>query len=477
MVYNLAELLTADTVSLLFTPDHSPYAKCWDAKGDGTKYEETENAIETLRADFDIDALMLETAYMGSTGSVALVVRQLEDNKVYIERVPGKECMPIYDPKNPNKLMELRREYPIKGADLIAQGYPEADNDKDRAGIQPEAWYFMRIDLDDSEETWYKPLIEAQYSDLKRGDEDAPKWVKDLERSWAHDFEITPAVFIKNTVQTKGMDGDATFGKIVDIIVEIDYLLSQICRGFRYSMDPILAIADGILGDIAPISDGNDGSATDNSTVDMSEKNTLTIPKDGKAEFLEINGGGLQNGKEFLKQMREWAIEVVGGMKSDQEHSGGAQSGKALEILHKKLIWLVDRLRICYGDRGLVPLLRILLTGVKEGIIKLDNFTSVDAIDLKAPIRLEWPQWNRPDGSELLDIMSAFELAVGGSQKTPVPMMSTEIAARYVAMAAGEPDPSRAVKKFLADREGQVAHLSDITKATNPPPPPKPAAK
>lgn len=431
VIYNLARMIADQTSALAFGDGHAPHVRCWDETGDENPFKKTEEAIEAIIDACDIFGIMSEAVFRGSIGSCAIKVRALPNGLPRLTVVRGKYARPLYDVSDPTTLRGLPEVYPTSGEDLLRYGYEHIDED---------ATYWMRIELGKTHERWFLPLLDSDYQQLGQKDRlgKTITWELDHERTYPHGFDVVPAVWIRN-ISPDGIDGQATFAQIVDMCVEIDYTLSQIGRGIKYTMDPLLVVRKGELASSLPL---GGGMTTDGNFV-KDPSNVMVLPAGAAAELLEINGKGFETSREYVRLLREYALEIVGGMKSDSENAKAAQSGRALELLHQALVWLVGRLRGSYGDLGFVPLLRILLRGVHSGTLEIPGVDG-KAIDLTAPIRLVWPSWWQPRGADLLAEAQAFETLVGGGQNG-IPVLPKATVTRAAAMAMSLTDPNRIV--------------------------------
>jgi hypothetical protein len=166
--------------------------------------------------------------------------------------------------------------------------------------------------------------------------------------------------------------------------------------------------------------------------------------KDSDAKLLETTGKGVETGREFIKAIREYALEVVGGMRSDSDHAGGGpQSGRALELLHQALVWLIERCRLAYGNRGYLPLMKLMLIGIKRGAIVIPG-VDVANVDVNAPMHNVWPHWWKPRGQDLAQQASALQTLAGGSTMDPVAVLPREMVTRIAATDLGF-DPNQVV--------------------------------
>ncbi len=432
IIYNLPKIIVSMTASLTFGKNHAPYLQCADDRGN--RSDDAEKLIARLTADAAVWQALLKAVFRGSIGSCALIVRPLPDGRPWVSVVKGRDARPLFNPRNPKDLLGVIQQCPLSGADLVQMGYADIDESQK---------YWLRIELDDVAETWYQPLTNDDFQRLNAKGRRRTQWVKDPERSYDHGFGVVPAVWCRNLEETERIDGPSTFGDIVDIAVEIDYKFSQIGRGLTFAIDPLLIVQRGELSSLSNELGGTTTIIKDGGTP-------LQLGAGDDAKLLEAHGQGFTAAMEFVAQIREYALEVVGGMKSDAEHSGGVQSGRALEMLTRALDWLVDRMRSSYGDDGLVPLLRILLTGVKAGV--LANPTGVE-VSPDTPIQQVWPEKKIPQGAELAQTMNALLGFAGGSAMAPKQMLPDDLVTTIAAMAVGASDPAQIVREMQAARE------------------------
>jgi hypothetical protein len=83
-------------------------------------------------------------------------------------------------------------------------------------------------------------------------------------------------------------------------MIEIDYQLSQVGRGLKYSMDPLLLLKEPA----APQAGGFVKSAG----------NAMVVGKDGSGEMLEIGGEAFTVVMEYVRALRELGMESVHGI-------------------------------------------------------------------------------------------------------------------------------------------------------------------
>ena len=480
IIWNGAKLLTDQLSGLLWGDEQMPIVRTYDGEEPSEQDKAAEEGIQHLVEMLDLDAVMDEVTDCVSSGSGAVVLRAMDDKTLYVEIVPGRECEPVFDPKNPLKLTKHVQKYPTKGQILADQGYEIADED-----LNANFWF--KLEIDDKEETRYFPLRDDKYQMLGEMLNGVRiSWEVDAERSGPHGWGMLPVIWAK---APKGdtRDGECLYGAIVDMLVEIDYDLSQVGRGFRYTADPMLYYQRGQLREGATPAGYNSGRG--NASDSIAKAKTTIGPEKliegeagGDAKLLEISGQGLAAMGEQIKMYREWGLEICGGMKSDADNTKGPESGRALEMLYQNLILVVKRWRVALGNKVFLPLVKMLLTGIEKGLIEVEG---LEGVAPDTTMRLVWPTWMTPTGPDLLASAQAWQQLAGGSTTVPVPLLPRTTVTRLAAANLGMTDTSTIIDELekqqteddakaaeQADQEHQNA--VDLVKAK---PAPKPGAK
>jgi hypothetical protein len=179
----------------------------------------------------------------------------------------------------------------------------------------------------------------------------------------------------------------------------------------KYSSDPTLLIMvpGGIEGDIV-----------------RGAGNALVVSEKGDARLLEIGGTAAGAVLDYVRLLRELALEGVHGNRADASRLGAPASGRALELMNQGLIWLADNLRVSYGEGGLLPLCRMILRASARYPLVVGG-VSLGALDEGAALRLVWPPWY-PVSSEdrARDAATLLSLDAAG-------MLSGDTVARWLA--------------------------------------------
>ncbi len=400
--YGLARLVVEDSVALLFSEGHFP------------AFSSADNAVrDTLAAfvrDTALNTIMVEAALRGSVGSVALHFRVLR-GRAFVDVLTATYLTPVWDPGEPDRLLLVTELYKVSGADLIGQGYTVPD----RAAL----YWFRRV-WDRDCERWFVPVPVGGTQDV----------IEDETRTVRHGLGFVPIVWIKNLPGGTGVDGACTFRSAIDTSIEIDYQLSQAGRGLKYSSDPTLLIREPA---------GLDG------TMVRGAANALVVSEKGDAKLLEIGGTASQAVIDYVRTLRELALESLHGNRAEANRLSAPASGRALQLMNQGLLWLADNLRVSYGEVGLVALARMFIRASRIYPLMLGN-CAVPALDLTATVSLRWPDWYPPDALDAQRIAETVIALVGAGQ------MSRETATRILAAGYDIEDVGVELERIRVER-------------------------
>ena len=423
MRYNLCALAVSQSVAMLFSEGHFPEIS-----------HEDEASAETLKAiigEATLNLTMVEAAIRGSVGSIALWLRVLEGH-VYVYVMDTTYLTPAWNPNRPDVLLSVTERFKVKGADLAAMGYDIADKDL------PAMFWWQRVWTADDEE-WYQPQkIEKDKKIV------APKL--DRKRTVSHDLGFVPVVWIKNLVGGNGIDGKPTFNaEAINTQIECEYQLSQGSRALRYAGDPLLLVKE-------PAMDAG-------GKMVRSAANAMIVGKDGDAKLVEIDGAASEAVVNYVKFMRELALEQLHASRVNPEKLTAAQSGRAMEMLNQPLIWLADQMRITYGG-GLLSLLQMIVkVGSSSQLIARDD-TAYPKLT-NQPVSLKWPPWYAPTFNDLSSSASTL------TTLTDAGHMSQETAVNIVAQQYDIADPAAELVKIKADQAELAAQAPQIQEKIN----------
>lgn len=347
--YALSRIVVEDLVALLFSEGHFPTIDC-----DGI---ELRQIIANIVKECRLNEVMVDAAIRGAVGSAALLLRVLR-GRLFVTAMDTLYLTPKFDPMEPDTLKSVTERYKVRGSVLAAEGYDIAD--------QSAQYWFMRV-WDTEWERWYDPV--------PVGTGDVPS--EDVGRSVRHALGFVPMVWVRNLPGGDQVDGNCTFRAAIDTSIEIDYQLSQAGRGLKYSSDPTLLIKEpaGLDGEMIR------GAA-----------NALVLSEKGDARLLEIGGTASQAVIEYVRILRELALESVHGNRVDASRLSAATSGKAMELMSQGLVWLADNLRVSYGEGALLNLIRMILKASHRYKLRVQG-CEVENLDVNAQISLTWPRW------------------------------------------------------------------------------------
>ncbi|MBV9756363.1 MAG: phage portal protein [Alphaproteobacteria bacterium] len=352
--YGLCRIVVEDSVALLFSEGHFPTLNAPDRK--------VRDFLSDLVHETKLNEVMIDAALRGSVGSVAIQMRVLR-GRVFFSVMETTYLTPEWDPEAPDTLRNVTEKYKVSGAQLSAQGFPVGEP-------RGDYWFMRRWDSDS--EVWFVPWPVGTAN---------PDPEIDQTRSIRHGLGFVPIVWIRNlpgpSATGDSIDGACTFRAAIETAIEIDYQLSQAGRGLKYSSDPTLLIKEPAGGDTELVKSA--GSA-------------LVVSEKGDAKLLEIGGTASSAVIEYVRVLREMALESVHGNRADASRLTAAASGRALELMQQGLIWLADNLRISYGEGALLTLARMVVRAAQ--VYQLNVFgRPAPPLDPGARLSLQWPRW------------------------------------------------------------------------------------
>nr|WP_258366055.1 portal protein [Komagataeibacter rhaeticus] len=393
---NMCRAVVDDAVSLLFGASHWPGLVATDPQ--------LPAILAQLAAETALPALMMEAATRGSIGSSAVLVEAV-GRRLRAQLHDTRYLTPLWD--GAGDLASVTECYKVRGAMLAAQGWPIGADDA------ASVFWWQRV-WDRADCHVYVPQrVEA-----------GPPARIDATRSTHHGLGFVPWVWMANLAAPGVVDGPCTFAPAIDTVIECDYLLSQSGRGLKYSADPRLVIRAGPdpYADGTPASSGGAASA-------------LTLPLDGDAKLLEINGDAAGAMRDHYRELRASVMEQIHGNRAQADSLAAPTSGRAMEMLYQPLLWLTDRMRLCYGEYGLLALYRMAcrFSHVLAGGLCIggQDYVGLDAMGLA----LQWPPYFPGTEGEIAQLAQGLGQAVQGG------FLSRQSACALFAARAGVPGP------------------------------------
>lgn len=418
VIYGIPKIIVNESVSMLFGDSHFPLLR-------GKEQNQTD-LLDYISRQCDLKSKMLSAAKKGSIGSVCIVVKVL-NRKFFLDVLETVHLTPVFDEQEPCKLINLIEKVKVTGDVLMSRGYDIEEKDKN-------AHFYLIREWNETEEIYFLPYK----VDKEKDKEFMPS--KDAKRSVEHELGFVPAVWIKNTEECHKIDGECTFEPIIDLCVEIDYQLSQLGRLLKYNSDPTLVIKDPsqlsdqqLIKGIGPI----------------------TLGENGDAWMLEMTSGSTNAVIDYVRCLREFALETVRGNRANPDKLSAIHSGKALQMLNANLIGFVEDLRIAYGENGIKCILNIMIAILNSGKfdVEVGKYMGV-TFDTAEDITLEWKDWYPPTPQDDLQEAQALQTYVS------IGILSREGALKTVAEKFNVID----IKKELTQAQNDVSVASNVKK-------------
>lgn len=404
--YGLCRTVVDDSVSLLFSEGHFPSVVCAD--------EATRDALSKIAREAKLNEVMIDGATKGSVGSVMFKMRVL-GNRVFFSAHTTEYLTPTWKPEAPDTLAKVTEKYKVRGRVLADQGYVIGDDD-----LTADFWF--QREWGDVEETWFTPW--------KVSDKDATP-SRDERRTTKHSLGFVPLVWVRNMPGGDDTDGGCTFSGAIDTNIEIDYQLSQAGRGLKYSADPTLLIKEPAFNDKKERTHG--------------AANALVVSAEGDAKLLEIDGTASQAVIEYVRCLRELALESIHGNRANADKISAAQSGRAMELMNQALIWLADRLRISYGEGALLDLLCMVIRARQKFSLLDKRGKAYPEFNATDDISLRWPAWYPPTYADRQTESQTL------SELTESHLLSRETATATIAKSYDIDDPKEELRRIAAE--------------------------
>lgn len=383
VMYGLPKIIVDQTTSMLFGPQHFPAIRCED--------EKSEAFFQLLCRKHQLKYLMLSSSRIGSLGSVCIIIK-IVNGEFCFEAIETFNLNPIFSSTDPTELKNLLEIKKTHGEVLISMGYEIAEENLKKQ------FYLIR-EWNENEEIYYQPVLIEGISKIS----DIPKRV-DKKRSTHHGFGFVPAVWIKNTPEYFEVDGQCTFGAIISMSFELDYQLSQLGRALRYNSDPLMVIKDP-------------DNVLEKGRFAKSGGKALSLGEGGEAYLLEMSNQSTKAVIDYVKCIRDYALEVARGNRSNPDKLSVLQSGKALQMLNGPLISFVDELKICYVENGLLKVLSKIAKIVSSGKYYL-NYEDYGIGDLEKTLNTmtpEYPDWYPPTPQDDLQEAQTLQSLIGSN--------------------------------------------------------------
>lgn len=265
--------------------------------------------------------------YGGSMGST-LVTLHLRDARFSYR---------AHSPKVVHDIQWADPDLKIPAGVLIQYTYVEemeelSDKDGRPTGKMREKYYLYRRIIDEQMDIIFKP---AEIVEGKR----LPVLEIDEMASYQHGLGRFPGVWIQNLPDSEEIDGIPDCDGAYQMFDTIDRQVAQQNKALLNNQDPTLVVSRDKKYALSktPIKKGSD--------------NAIDVGQGGSANYLEISAAGVSASREYVRDMRQRALDKCQMVTPDPERmAGAAQSAMAIELLFEPTIEKADRLRDQYGQ-------------------------------------------------------------------------------------------------------------------------------
>jgi len=192
--------------------------------------------------------------------------------------------------------------------------------------------------------------------------------------------------------------------------------------------------------------------------------NAIVVGPDGDAKMLEMTGGSIDALLEFVRLARQVGLESIHGNKADADKIAAAQSGRAMELMNQALIWLADKLRISYGEKGLLSLYKMIAKASQKTGLKDSNGKDIAPISTDEPLALKWPNWYAPTFTDKTNEASTL------SSLTTSGILSKETATESIADQYDIEDVPAELAKIAIEQKAAADAAVALAVATKPVP-------
>lgn len=226
----------------------------------------------------------------------------------------------------------------------------------------------------------YRRIIDSEWditfepAEIVRGEIPAEMKI-DENASYQHRLGEFPGAYVFNLPSDDPLDGIPDCDGAYQMFETIDRQVAQSNKGLMANQDPTVVYGRDRKYEQAGI------------PLKKGSENALNVGLGGSASYLEMTGSGITAAGEFVKFLRQAAMDKVGAVLVDPAAiSGAAQSAKSIEYIYAPMLEKADRLRAQYED-AIVQLANVVL-GLGRVWTDPKNYdVNVRAIRLDLPMR------------------------------------------------------------------------------------------
>jgi hypothetical protein len=316
--------------------------------------------------------------------------------------------------------------------------YPLFDAGGELISARIQYTYFDEADLDEKgnpKEKWYRLDLSRETDILYDNPpvQDGSEPLFSVVEEVTHGFGFVQGEWFRTCETRDSFDGVSLIEPVLPFMDSINYSLSQADKAVSYSHEPQLGV--------------NGLDEFEAETLIRSASRAWNLGREGKAEYIEANMGGVEKGIELRDKMRLGIQDITRVILLDPEKVvSAAQSGKAMEVMHGPLVELVLELRTQIEDR-----LRNVLMKMAMALLIMRE-RGVEEV-------LQFPQgWEPKDFDLILQWHPVFPPTVEDLQKkvslgvsvANASLISRESITRYLAKDFGVENVEEEVAKITA---------------------------
>ena len=385
VIYNVSKILTDRVAAKLIGSKAFPTFKIEDDP-DATQFFRTAAKACNLRK------AMLDPIKKCLTNGSCLVRFYIKNGVPKIEGYNTKHCWPKLDETGELESVEIRYVF-------------EDEQDRDAQGNAKQKWFKLLLEKD----------CDTSFDNPEYREGGGLPDFQVTERV-QHDLGWVQAEWFRTREDKFSVDGYPLCADILSFIDELNYSLSQTSQAVSYGQEPQLTVKGMNEEELEEL-------------IKSSAK-AWALGRDGEANFLETDLGGVKVAQEQREHMAKLMMDIVRIVIQDPEKmTANAQSGRALEVLNQPLVELIDELRTVFE-----PSIRNLL--IKVSMTMLEMMARGEETILEAPegyipssldLVLHWPPIFPPTLADITAMTTAANTASAGN------LISRESLTRWLA--------------------------------------------
>jgi hypothetical protein len=352
---------------------------------------QTEFFLDVVQKSVHFQSKMLEVGKLLVSYTSAFCRVKMVDGFLRLEVYNPNYCYPSFDAANNLESIEIKYVY-------------ETDDLDPGTGKKICKWFKLELNkqsdiLYDNPEYNPDSQAEPEFEVIEKAD---------------HGLGFVQGEWFRWGENLHGADGsdDPMVCQIQGFIDALNYNISQRYSAAGYGMEPQLVISGMTEDEVENL-------------IKSSSRGWI-MGREGKAEFLEVGGSGVETGKNVsddLLKLAQHAARIV--LLDPEKMVASAQSGKAMEVMHGPMTELINELRP-WVEKGMVALsqkmVAIILAYTQQGyqtVYMTPEGWMPDSLDVSA----QWPP--------------IFEMTIQDMQQTlmlAVQAANNNIVSRYSAL-------------------------------------------